>query len=253
VTGSTPVAPALDLGTAPGRIVSIDTDAPCAVIGDIHGRADLLETLLARLPRDATVLVVGDVCDRGPDTRRVIDLLIARCARGALGNHEEWFIRWARGAGFLHEARAIGATATLASYGVTAKAAHDVSARSDAVPREHLAFLETLGHAVDLRVGSTPFWIVHAGVATTQALGRAGSLERVVPYLAQHHPDVLLWAHTDPSATLPVDRPVIMGHICRAAPKDFGHVLAIDTACGTWPDGALTAVLLPERRFITVV
>ncbi len=242
----------LPIDSAPGKLVSIVTDAPCAVIGDIHGRADLLERLLARLPADASIIVAGDLCDRGPDTRRVLDLLIERGARGALGNHEEWFLRWARGHGFLHEARAIGATATLASYGVTSRDTADVSAQSHAVPREHLAFLETLGHAVDLHVAGRAFWVVHSGIATTQGLSKAGSIDRVVPYLVANHPDILLWGHTDPAATLPVDRPVIMGHVCRREPKDFGHVIAIDTACGVWPDGRLTAVLLPERRFVTV-
>jgi hypothetical protein len=51
---------------------------PVAVIGDIHGRLDLLEKLLLRLPKNILILVTGDICDRGPDSRGVIDLLIAR-------------------------------------------------------------------------------------------------------------------------------------------------------------------------------
>ena len=31
-----------------------------------------------------------------------------------------------------------------------------------------------------------------------------------------------------------------------------GHAIAIDTGAGTFGDGRLTAVILPERRFITV-
>lgn len=90
-----------EFDSPPGRMVTVKA-ASCAVIGDIHGRADLLEQLLAMIPRQRKVLVAGDLCDRGPDTRRVLDLLIARGARGALGNHEEWFLRWARGDGFIH-------------------------------------------------------------------------------------------------------------------------------------------------------
>ncbi len=241
-----------ELGSQPGKLISVVTDGPCAVIGDIHGRADLLERLLARLPAGATIVVAGDLCDRGPDTRRVLDLLVSRGARGALGNHEEWLIRWARGRGFLDEARALGATATLSSYGVTARDASEVSAQCRAVPRAHLAFLEGLAHAVDLRVGGAAFWVIHAGIPTTVDLTRAGSMERVVPFLVGNRPGALLWGHTAPEDTLPVDRPVIMGHMCLREPADLGHVIAIDTACGTWPDGRLTAVLLPERRFVTV-
>ncbi len=240
-----------EFDSPPGRMVTVKA-ASCAVIGDIHGRADLLEQLLAKIPKQRRVLVAGDLCDRGPDTRRVLDLLIARDARGALGNHEEWLLRWARGEGFIDEARAMGATATLASYGVTAKDEREVSRLFRKVPREHVAFLESLGHAVDLRVGEATFWVIHAGIGTTSSLAAAGSLDRVVLYLLVHAPEVLLWGHTAPQATLPVDRPIVMGHLTRPEPKDFGHVMAIDTGCGVWPDGRLTAVLLPERRFVTV-
>lgn len=247
---SAPDEPLFD--SPPGKMVSITIDGPCAVIGDIHGRSDLLARLLAKLPKDLPVLVAGDLCDRGPDTRGVLDLLISRGARGAIGNHEEWLLRWAQGGGFLSEARAMGATPTLTSYGVTSRDEAEVGAAWRAVPRAHVAFLESLGHVVDLKVGGAAFWIVHAGIGITTSLAAAGSLDRVVPYLLVNAPDVLLWGHTAPEATLPVDRPVVMGHLTRRSPKDFGHVLAIDTGCGVWPDGRLTAVLLPERRFVTV-
>ena len=157
-----------EFDSPPGRMVTVKASS-CAVIGDIHGRADLLERLLAQIPTKRTVLVAGDLCDRGPDTRRVLDLLIARGARGALGNHEEWLLRWSRAEGFIHEARAMGATATLASYGVTATDEREVSRLFRKVPREHVAFLESLGHAVDLRVGGANFWVIHAGIGTTSS------------------------------------------------------------------------------------
>ena len=57
-------------------------------VGDIHGRADLLAQLLDQIKADAaasvgtkkkTIVFVGDYIDRGPGSRRVVDLL-----RGAL-------------------------------------------------------------------------------------------------------------------------------------------------------------------------
>ncbi len=73
-----------------------------------------------------------------------------------------------------------------------------------------------------------------------------------MPWLVEHHPYDLLWASNDPETMLPLGRPVIMGHVPRARPLDTGEVLALDTGCGTTADGRLTAVLLPERRFVTV-
>ena len=67
-------------------------------IGDIHGCHVAFETLLTHLaitPSD-TFVVLGDVIDRGPGTRQVIDRLIdlkQRCRLAfLLGNHEEMFL-----------------------------------------------------------------------------------------------------------------------------------------------------------------
>jgi hypothetical protein len=58
--------------------------------------------------------------------------------------------------------------------------------------------------------------------------------------------------NTEPAQCLTVDRPVIMGHQLLAQPLLASHVLAIDTGAGTKGDGRLTALLLPERRTLSV-
>src|SRR5688572_21555139 len=84
----------------PGQVKTLRYEQPVAVIGDIHGRADLLARLLEALPADMPILVTGDVGDRGPDTRGVLDLLLARGAEGTRGNHDEWLTTWALGGPF---------------------------------------------------------------------------------------------------------------------------------------------------------
>ena len=66
-------------------------------IGDIHGCAAELETLLQGLSLAAgdTVLFMGDYLDRGPDSARVIDLVLELERRSDVktvclkGNHED--------------------------------------------------------------------------------------------------------------------------------------------------------------------
>src|SRR5438034_9455785 len=87
---------------APSRSVSASAPADTRIyaIGDIHGRADLLSEIIARIDDDIrrrpiarTVEVyLGDYVDRGPHSKTVIDLLTVRlvanravCLRG---NHE---------------------------------------------------------------------------------------------------------------------------------------------------------------------
>src|SRR3954452_12347271 len=79
-------------------------------IGDVHGRLDLLEELLAKIhaelqcrPAPKTLLVfVGDLIDRGPSSAQVIERLRTYRREGVrpmflLGNHEEVLLRILRG------------------------------------------------------------------------------------------------------------------------------------------------------------
>jgi len=81
---------------------------PLDIIGDVHGEADALDQLLARLGYDALgrhaqgrrLVFVGDLCDRGPDTPRVFARVrgIVEAGHGqlVLGNHELNLLRGER-------------------------------------------------------------------------------------------------------------------------------------------------------------
>lgn len=71
-------------------------------IADIHGRADLLEAIHMRVAEiaseydaDPEIIYLGDVCDRGPDSRNCMELVHrAVTETGAIvvkGNHDNWF------------------------------------------------------------------------------------------------------------------------------------------------------------------
>ena len=233
-------------------ILALSFAGPVAVIGDIHGRADLLDRLLAQLG-DVPVLVAGDVCDRGPDSRGVIDRLIARGARGVLGNHDEWLRAWALREGFddfaLHPM--MGGRATLDSYGVTGRTAREIEAQAFCVPSAHAEWLRGLADAVDLQVAGARYWVTHAGFSPRTA-AEVPPAQRIA-HLAEANPRSLRWPKTAPQDVPDTGRTVIMGHVPLNAPLDLGHVIAIDTGAGVFPTGAaLTAVVLPERRFVTV-
>ena len=233
-------------------ILSLAFSRPTAIIGDIHGRADLLEELLRRL-EDLPVLVTGDVCDRGPDTKRVLDLLVQSGARGVRGNHEEWLTTWVRRQGFesfaLHPV--MGGEATLKSYGVGGETPQQIEAQWHMVPPEHRAWLEELALVLDLNVMGQRYWMVHAGIPSVTASAPFSS-EELVHYLVLNDPHILLWGGTHPDAMPQLDHTVIMGHMVLDEPLDTGPVIALDTGAGTREGGRLSAVVLPQRRFITV-
>ncbi|MBT3223513.1 MAG: fructose-bisphosphatase class III, partial [Proteobacteria bacterium] len=222
-------------------------DGPVAVIGDIHGSSALLKRLLTQLG-NMPIIVTGDVGDRGPNTRGVVDLLRQRGAIGVAGNHDLWLMGWAAGEGLdaLALSNAMGGRSTLASYGVTPEEARD---NAEAVPALHRQWLLELHVVIDLGVGTERYWIVHGGIPSDLCF-EGLLLEQVVPFLAENRTADLMWRRNPPEAMVPVGRPIIMGHQPRAEPVDLGHVICVDTGAGH--NGRLTAVVLPQRRFVSV-
>jgi serine/threonine protein phosphatase 1 len=103
----------------------ISPDQDTVVVGDIHGRFDLLENLLrkieAKVP-NAKLVFVGDYVDRGPSSRDVLGYLsgLGELAICLMGNHERMLLdflddpmengrRWLRN----------GGAQTLTSYGIS--------------------------------------------------------------------------------------------------------------------------------------
>jgi serine/threonine protein phosphatase 1 len=149
-------------------------------VGDVHGRLDLLEELLAKIhaelqrnPARRTLLVfVGDLIDRGPSSAQVIERLRTYHREGIrpvflLGNHEEVLLRILGGdAELITKWRWFGGSECLQSYGVDPdQFAHITDEQAleivrEAIPREHVEFLESFVDSC--RFGDYLF--VHAGI-----------------------------------------------------------------------------------------
>lgn len=123
-------------------------------VGDIHGCHDLLTAALDAIERhadgwSATVIFLGDYVDRGPDSRAVVETLMAGPRRPGdrficlLGNHEDMLLA-AAGAPEDDEALltwlANGGASALRSYAPE----RGDEARADAVPQEHRAWMAGL-------------------------------------------------------------------------------------------------------------
>jgi serine/threonine protein phosphatase 1 len=219
------------------------------VIGDVHGRADLLEEMFRRIDRDiadtervrTTEIFLGDYVDRGPNSRRVIDALIARGAqRQAIflkGNHEALMLQFLREPDTLPEWLRGGAAATLASYGIaptahpSPKQARDVAvALRGSIPEGHSRFLLNLKpfHSCG------DYFFVHAGV-------RPG-----VP-LSRQREDDLLWIRS-PFLEHAEDygRMIVHGHTPVTQPEFRANRINIDT--GAFATGRLTCLVIEDER-----
>ncbi len=164
--------------------LGVSPEAEVFVVGDIHGRSDLLAALIdeaAREPklRDRRAIVfLGDLVDRGPDSLGAIDLAIGAKARvGAdeavalMGNHEAMMrlaldpeTPWADAIDALDTWIANGGDRTMAEFVETDQAPEDLDAllktARAALPPRVRAWLESL--RASWRSGDTLF--VHAGV-----------------------------------------------------------------------------------------
>ena len=116
----------------PERIISI---------GDIHGCATAFEKLLEaiRPTSDDLFIPLGDYVDRGPNSRRVIELLLDLKTKTRVepifGNHEQMMMAVITGESPPHDWLRYGGVDTLDSYGF--------SGDLNVIPKEHVEFLQS--------------------------------------------------------------------------------------------------------------
>jgi serine/threonine protein phosphatase 1 len=119
-------------------------------IADLHGRFDLLEMALVciakRAEPPATLVTLGDYVDRGPDSRKIIERLMAGLGHDGRrliclkGNHEDIMWQTCRRLPDVDWWLRNGGGATLVSYGQRAGDQADVTI----VPAPHLDWVERL-------------------------------------------------------------------------------------------------------------
>lgn len=68
------------------------------VVGDVHGCFYTLMALVGNLPKDADLVFVGDLCDKGLYTKKVIDFVKNNGFRSVLGNHDFHMIKYLKSA-----------------------------------------------------------------------------------------------------------------------------------------------------------
>ncbi|SFR31621.1 serine/threonine protein phosphatase 1 [Yoonia tamlensis] len=232
---------------------------PIYAIGDIHGQKEMLDHALALITADggddAQIVFLGDYVDRGPDSRGVIETLMAGQSAGKpwtclLGNHDRFLARFFR-EGRQHDPRVksglnwlnprLGGVQTLASYGVhgemhfaeqefgeTEELLHSeiaagritpdalIAAAQAAVHENHIAFIESL-----------PLWheteqllFVHAGLR---------------PHISLPHqdPDDLIWIREGFLETgHNFGQLVVHGHTALDHPQHFGNRVDLDGGAG---------------------
>lgn len=241
-------------GPTPRPPASLPPGQRVYAVGDVHGRFDLLQDLIARIeadnaaraPSEVHVVLLGDLIDRGPQSREIVAFFL----RGApgfakwhfiMGNHEEMLLKLIDqpDAELLPQFLHYGGRETFESYGAPQRILDtpDLYAPDTLffyIPEEHRVFLRRMEDGI--LVGD--YFFTHAGI-------RPG-----VPIDDQDQQD-LRWIRRD---FLESDTDhgmiVIHGHTVTDEAEVRPNRIGIDT--GAYRSGRLTALGLEgaERWFI---
>jgi serine/threonine protein phosphatase 1 len=187
-------------------------------IGDIHGCGTALAALVdgLKIARDDTVVMLGDAIDRGPESRGVIDQLLALRDRTNLvciqGNHEQMLLDALAGDIPVQDWLYHGGAETLDSYGSTAGI--------DGVPADHLEFIRTWGDVFE----TDAHFFAHGNYLATRPLDRQPWSDLRWQSLTWHTPGPHCSGKT-----------AVLGHTSNKQGQivNLGHLICLDTyACG---------------------
>jgi serine/threonine protein phosphatase 1 len=251
----------LEVGTAlavNGRMPKVPDGTLVYAVGDVHGRADLLEKMHAAILKDSLdvpterklVVYLGDYVDRGPSSKKVVDILLERPLTGfervhLMGNHEAFLIEFLNdleaGPGWFFN----GGLATLSSYGVKIgkhdELSYDVLQRVQEefrgkMPESHRDFYKNL----EFSRTEGDFFFVHAGIRPGVALDN------------QTDEDMLWIREEFLGSEEDYGKVIVHGHTITWEPEVRPNRIGIDT--GAFASGVLTALVLEgrEQDFLTV-
>lgn len=212
----------------------MDTTPRTIVIGDVHGCQDEALELLDRLAVTVSdrVIFTGDLVDRGPRRRQCVELAMAHTS--IMGNHEEKHLR----------IRRRPASEVIPDHEETRRV----------LDERHYRYFESLplflripeANAVVVHAGVLPFRPIEAQPASILLHGqciRPPGTRGCRPSKAP--PGWRFWTHFWQGPER-----VIFGHTVLDRPLVTEWAVGIDTGCVH--GGALSAVVLPEWRIVSV-
>lgn len=229
---------------ADARLDALPDGARVYAVGDIHGRLDLLDELLARIdadeetrpPAETTIIFLGDLVDRGPDSAAVVERLRLLAASGRrmrflTGNHEEVLLEALEGnAKALKLLCRIGGRETVLSYGIGGDDYDRLTyeelaeALEQLVPESHRDFLRSFENAITLG----DYLFVHAGIRPDRSLD-------------EQRPSDLRWIRdTFLEHRGRLGKRVVHGHTIAPEVEFRPHRIGVDT--GAYETGKLSAL-----------
>lgn len=239
------------------RTHSIPENMRVYAIGDIHGRADLLDHMheliaidMVRKPVEMPVVVyLGDYIDRGLESYRTLDTLVNRLELSdnvhrsfLMGNHEYAILNFMKSPLSAQNWLHWGGVQTLESYGIEVDPKQFSSGYlvklgehlRNAMPEYHIDFLNSLS----LKKEFGDYLFVHAGVHPDKGLED------------QSREDLLMIREPFLSSVKPLSKCIVHGHTISEHPEVRPFRIGIDT--GAYYTGVLSCAVLEasDIRFL---
>lgn len=223
-------------------------------VGDIHGRADLLQEIHDLIEADSRsfegvrqVVYLGDYVDRGMQSREVVEMLSSCPLPDShsvflRGNHDQYVLDFLEDPARSHEWFAYGGQATLISYGVGLNKIPGGFEELDALRRELQHRLPASHHRFLSETRSCyttgSYYFVHAGIRPGLDLDR------------QTLVDQLFIRDEFTSCRRNFQKIIVHGHTITERPEVLPNRIGIDT--GAFSTGILTCLVLEKGdiRFI---
>jgi len=220
-------------------------------IGDVHGCFNEMISLIEFIKKDnasrenkeCIIVFLGDLIDRGPDSRKVLQYLLDKNIDFAsvhclLGNHEEMFLNILErdDDDYIPKWLVYGGASCVKSYGLDPD---DFAGQSAAtmqhmikknVPKTHINFVKSFVN----NIAFGDYILVHAGVNPKRPLDKQS--EREMRWIRE---PFLSWNKS-------LDYVVIHGHTIEKEVTKFNHRIGVDT--GVYESGILSAVRLEDRQ-----
>lgn len=229
------------------RLIENDPETALVAIGDVHGCRDLLVDLIAKIERKMAgqafrTVFLGDYIDRGPDSRGVIEELLAYRARRPdtvflKGNHEQAMLDFLASPADSEAWLSWGGEETMASYGISVETPLNLPllqiALARALPDAHFDFLMSL----QLCHREQDFVFVHAGLNPDRPID-------------QQQEDDMLWIRDrffDGGAGRFDNLTVVHGHTPVRRAQDLRWRVNVDTGA-VWSRRLSAVVLKGGRR-----
>jgi serine/threonine protein phosphatase 1 len=231
-----------------GRTPNLPPGSRIYAVGDVHGRLDLLDDLLAKIKDDiagrpverSLHVFLGDYIDRGCCSRDTIDRLIRHGEQNESvflkGNHEAIALKCLSDRALFDHWMRLGGLETLMSYGIERQIlangrsiAELQAAFHRALPSSHIRFFRELKLSFDCG----DFFFAHAGVKPHVALAQ------------QREADLLWIRHEFLSSTEDFGKIVVHGHTPVPEVEIEPNRINIDT--GAFATGRLSCLVIEDQ------